>query len=1036
MFIFNRHVPIKPLLFIGVGLVLLIGLGVGVYVVNTQQTDSRSKASTAGSATLQNFVSGVGSSITLNTQPFGVSDRNTSNIEATASNCCGGNVMEVTYNNASDVENRFEIVFPEKIVEVLGLGTLETAESPNTPYLPNKLADNDFGPGHLQYGMNQDDYNGDKGRMKTPVVVFPTKKLLIAYLYNDAMQLRFERDSKTTLVIKKKTALKDTANKAKVLVVRGATIEEVYNNYYKALKEEGYFFKNPNYAVFGPYFETYMDMSCTTNRAGYERLLNSFKSNKIIPSLIVIGSGYWEGATIGCTNKETARDPIGPLTETFGANKTRWNGANGLRQFIDKVHTELKIPILIGMRYHVWWASKPAKHREEVEKKILSYSDRYPGVNAENIWLNKGQYFSGAAPAVFGGPFLNLRNDDAIKAWHQAVLDSYGPVDGYKEDNMGVANQSLPHVLEYIKGINRDSSYTNLHGKIPEVSPRQNLSPDLIPNSYKVVNEMTNNKAIIIGRNDYLNVGTDAQNTGGYFSYNTKWMREYQIKYWLQMMITQIASGYPTPVMEYMAYPCVPLEIGDEWTQKDVEESSFTYAESLGGASPEKQAFRIHQLQTFLPVAMYSCDYNTRFTKNTQNDGYKKVMNFYGALRNRLHDYAYDQAQVWYDTGVPTLMKPLLLDNDYTNLAESKKMLAPCGFFDPEAVNYGTDKATIKDEASAKNCTTDGVPAYQYMFGNALMVRPIMSAVDTVAVYLPPGKWRSFIVANPVVDGGKTIKYTPKDAGDYPVFLKEGEILLIGDVNNTKDLSAYAFLETAGKNESSVYKHVNAATGAKTELQVIKQGTTLYLKDLGSKRQLAMTPDVYGKGFYVAKLSALATAPIADTSRVAPTPTPTPRATATPRPTLLPVRTTTPRPTARPSTAPTLTPSNDVVALTKQYYLQLNASIPSVNDVKFRTNSALVAQNNCTAAIKSVTALPTFQKRKGPSKEKYTDVQYVTMLSRAILSKNPDKVQLKQWTDYLKNKKYTRDTIIDFFANSSTAQSVCKAKTLYRNTSF
>ncbi len=41
---------------------------------------------------------------------------------------------------------------------------------------------------------------------------------------------------------------------------------------------------------------------------------------------------------------------------------------------------------------------------------------------------------------------------------------------------------------------------------------------------------------------------------------------------------------------------------------------------------------------------------------------------------------------------------------------------------------------------------TNGVdPVNEYMFGNALLIRPIISSDDSINVYLPEGRWRAFL---------------------------------------------------------------------------------------------------------------------------------------------------------------------------------------------------------------------------------------------------------------------------------------------------
>ncbi|MBP7876281.1 DUF4214 domain-containing protein [Candidatus Woesebacteria bacterium] len=1034
----------KYIVFALFSVVLLTGLGVGLYIINVAGTSTKSDASTADIAALTGFISNIDQAATVNTQPYGSSEKNISNVVAKPLGCCGDNALELTYPSVTDVENRIEISFPQKIDDVLGLGTLDPEESPNTPLLPNNFQDNEFGMGHMKAGNDPKDseiYQSDRGRMKTPIIVIPSRKLLIAYLYNDLTQIRFQRtDNQTTLVLKKQTALNDTTRKAKVLLITGATIEDVYSNYYKALKAEGYFFKKPNYSVFGPYIETYQSFGCAASREGYTNLISNFIRNGINPTLITIGSGYWQGEQWGCGKSDTM-PPVGPTTDAFQVDQTgRWGGKEGLQQFIDYVHNVVQAKVLIGMRFHTWFISAPPKYRDTVQSVLLSYANQYPNLNAGNLWLNNGQIFVGENYNVMSGPQLNYNNPDAIRAWRQAVIDKYGPVDGYKEDEMILMNQGWDAIGGWLVGTNRGdnakfpmahgTTFAQVHGQMP-TEGRVNMLSDLIPKVYRVVAEETGGGDVIIGRNDSFGVGTDAQNTAGYLP-ELPWMREYQSKYFLQSMFTQIASGYPTPVMEYMAYPCMPKEIKPisdaEWLK-----GSHSTPKSLGGASPEKQTYRIHQLLTFLPVAQYSCDYNTYFTPSAQNDEYKKAMNFFGTLRNRLHDYAYDQALTWFETGVPTLMKPFLLDSEYSSLPESTAMMMPCGFSDPgPAIQYS--------QYMPKACTTDKVPTYQYMFGNALMVRPVLSAVDTVAIYFPPGKWRSFITVKPVIDGGKTIMYQLNGPLDYPVFLKEAEILVIGDTTNTKDLSVYGFLETEGKTESAVYRHAVVGTEEVMRLQMKKEGDATYLYELASGKRALMAPDTYGKGFMIAKLSALQ-APVSEPEQIQSTSTsvvPTdmmlqaPAAVQAPTTVQDSVTTGTDEMT---SFGRSLLVKPEVKALggtelfTQQLYTQLADSIPGTSDSAYLKNVASVEANDCKSAVKNILTLPSFVSKKSS----YTDQQYVELLFRALASRDVDAQNLTNWTSSLSKGYINRDTIVDSLYSFTEIKDVCVARKLYQN---
>jgi alpha-glucosidase (family GH31 glycosyl hydrolase) len=225
---------------------------------------------------------------------------------------------------------------------------------------------------------------------------------------------------------------------------------------------------------------------------------------------------------------------------------------------------------------------------------------------------------------------------------------------------------------------------------------------------------------------------------------------------------------------------------------------------------------------------------NTVFAKGFWNIGdtnLEYALKFYLQLRNRLQQYAYDQAMTSYLTGKPMSMRPLFFDY-------------------PGDANVYTQYAQL---ASADGTDTND-PRDEYMFGNALLVRPVFSDSNTVKVYLPGGRWRPFLQANqPALSGNQYIDYTIASAYDYPVFIKQGEILIIGEATNFKTLDAYVFLDTI--NHSNTYTYHDGA-GQTVQLTANKDAGGNVTITNGSQT-IPMVNDEFGKGLKVAAINSL-----------------------------------------------------------------------------------------------------------------------------------------------------------------------------------
>lgn len=231
----------------------------------------------------------------------------------------------------------------------------------------------------------------------------------------------------------------------------------------------------------------------------------------------------------------------------------------------------------------------------------------------------------------------------------------------------------------------------------------------------------------------------------------------------------------------------------------------------------------------------------------------------------------------------------------------------------PLVIDYPNDPDVAKLYSYLSETNDAQTPKDEYMFGNALLVRPVFSDANSIKVYFPPGNWKPFISQPSTIGRTYTQGYSDyplpqlKTANrlDYPVFLKEGEILPITDPSNATKLQAYVFLENL--NQSSVYT-LYPKSGEAIKLQAEKIGGSVTIKNLTTGQSILMTNDPYGKQFRVADISVFLS-PDSSPSATA-TPVPSPILTTTPTSILTPTSTPTNAPTNTPTHTPTSTPSN------------------------------------------------------------------------------------------------------------------------------
>lgn len=693
--------------------------------------------------------------------------------------------------------DRFELIFNQHHDNIYGLGTVHRINSSNL----QDFIDLNFSSGHFTFSEG---YNEDVARMKTPIIVLPQSNSIISYLHQpDVKQLRLSRNNNQSTIVMSKKPDQDSDYFGKLLLVKGDSLSHAYQNYYQILKQQNYFFKKPHWKTFGIYNETYDQYGCAATLDQLQNeLMSGLNSRGITLSMFVIGSGYWG------TDNLSGCGPVfeqAPTTDTFQVSQERYGGStpqearDNLNNFFASLKNQGIYP-MIGMRHNIYPGSD---HLNYVVEKFGA------GFNLNNTFLDSNLYWG--SPPSRDIRFINFNNHSVINRFVEVVRESYSDhIMGFKEDEM-------------IRGFQK-SHYPN----------NPNFLANYIPRTYKEYTDKYDNDFILIGRNDYFGVGTDAQNTEGYLSGVSR-NGIYDAKFLLDSMITQVLSGYPHPVMEHHLHPCPEMRSGNSY------------------GSP-KETLRTYQLAPFLPVTMHSCLY-----WQLENTNYVNAITQSFLLRKTLHKYAYDKAMDWYNSGIPSLMQPLILRPEWQNDSEVYKQ-------------YQTGTSTPHQH-----------PRNQFMMGNALLIRPLLNSQDQVQVYLPSGKWKPFLKTGNSINGGQYITYNTS-VNDFPVFFKEGEILIKTDnpSNTPQPNSDYAYVWLESMNQSGIYDYYQVDNrpnvNNKTRLQAIRSGSQIFLRNLNTGYQVPMSPAPEGNGFVRA---------LVHSTTLSPTPIPTQTPALTPLPPFL-----------------------------------------------------------------------------------------------------------------------------------------------------
>lgn len=171
---------------------------------------------------------------------------------------------------------------------------------------------------------------------------------------------------------------------------------------------------------------------------------------------------------------------------------------------------------------------------------------------------------------------------------------------------------------------------------------------------------------------------------------------------------------------------------------------------------------RFVQLGTFSPILKFGSDNGKYYKREPWKWGVKthRIVKEYLTLRHRLIPYLYTEAYEYHQNGKP-LITPLYYK--FPNLY---------------------------DDELYKN---------EYYFGSQLFVAPIVSKKEYVMnrviqrIFMPEGIWYDFVTGKKFVGGKKYVAFFKDD--EYPVYAKEGSILVLGDNEMLNDTTPPKHLE-------------------------------------------------------------------------------------------------------------------------------------------------------------------------------------------------------------------------------------------------
>jgi hypothetical protein len=768
-------------------------------------------------------------------------------------------------------QDRYELVFSKRIEPIYGLGIQASMQS----VAVDDFTDTNFSNGRQPHPKGEIT-NIDQIANRTPIFILPEKNLIILYIQDEVKQVRLTRTANDTTIVLGKNGKYAQFNTGTLLLVKGSSLADAYSKYHQALVSMGYFFKRPLFKAYGVNWEIYNEMSTYPTLQKIDNAIKKYRQAGITLESMTIGSGYWsyengeqqaspnyvtgvlcgQGVTSGCgapamellkiNNKDFTVLP----QNTIGLGDENRDGVINLKDYISKLLYE-GIYTVLGMRHSV-----RTEFTGQFASQFVSLLNQkgFTQYNPANIFLNPYTLYSpGAGGFASIKRILNLNDQNIVSTWVDTMKKVYGDFHGVKEDEM--TNVQQPYSWSLVAGSSADTI------KYPP-NP-DNLGDSFLSKGVTPYATAWGGDSIVMASNDYISQASDTVAGNMWIPwYSSNAIRAlgkdmYMIKFGLDNALNRVLSGYPnSALVEGYNYITETGSLGGDalkGTCSIIDPKVTSIAESTRQA---KEYVRNHQLEAFMPVTWLSCgfwhllDTGPGVAPRDMNvmKQYAEAAVYYGRLRMRLQQYAYDQAMTYYTTGVPTIMKPLILVDEWKN--------------DPN-VQALYKKCAVEDCYPATN--PDRLPLDEYMFGNALLIRPILSdKSDHIRVYLPKGIWKSFFKASPVITskGDSATGYydlIPDTINQYPAFLKGGELLVIGDQTKTTDLFVYVFLDGlgAGATSSTYTMYSKNVTGdiAKIQLQAYEQNGNVYLKNLSNGKIMKMTNDLFGKGFQQAPVS-------------------------------------------------------------------------------------------------------------------------------------------------------------------------------------
>jgi len=781
--------------------------------------------------------------------------------------------------------DRFEIAFPRNLGPAFGLGMLAPSESRvDIPLFPAgdgaQYLDMDFGSGHLRTAeeakklldltsvpdADVKEYQADIGRMRTPVVVFPREKLIVAYVQPVGKMLRVtETPASTSLVMKKQS--KPEGGTAPLLVIKGQTLGAAYREYRAVLgalmewhlgdptglgpseEKTRFTFKRPSFPAYGVVWETYQELGTKAPIVGgataeaLQEAVQKLGSRGVKPSVVVNGSGFWT---------QTGYDSL-PAYEFGGLY---------LRPTIDSLSPKEPVAYKdwiaaaksngivpgVGMRHHASVvdavggpctradAGPSCKTGEDILRAALGPAEPY----LAGTFLG-ARFVPGSTDNPRRVRMLDTSNDAVMTKYVSEVKAAYGQFTAIKEDEMVLASSGEPGA-KFLPDGTVGRTYRHYESLAPE--------------------------AVILGRNDWFGVGTDGSVGPGWIDAIPAGGETYRFAYAHRALLGGVMSGYPHPLLNehFLNAPTGGTDGNDlapSGTQCSLghikgEEVRITTCNDVASARklvslPDAQfvekwraccrldeakkaditLLRELALKMFSPIAS-----NSRAFWHA-NPQVSNAMVYFLRLRTRLHQYAYDQAMRWHHTGEPHLMRPLVLDD------QSEAVLS---LYTPKASPF-----EARDE---------------YMFGNAFLVRPIEAEGPRHATYLPAGRFQPFLrtllPGETVQDGGRTVDYVLSPAAgleDYPIWLKLGEPFVIGRDDAPESLEVKVAM--GGATQSSEYRMYLRGTDRMVRIRVERIGRVYYARNMDDtgpfprRTDVPMVDDGYGKNVLRADLTKL-----------------------------------------------------------------------------------------------------------------------------------------------------------------------------------